>query len=495
VEASGLLRGAGSIDARAFDGPLADAGAADAPAPDTALADAPLPDAARADARAPDGAAPDAPAPDADSPDAPPPDARPPLPADLPIGVNIPDLLWAYLGTTHSSTASDAAGERAIMDHARSFGFTHARFAATPYWPIDMTSGNGWVADPGAYWAAFDALVADARTRGLRLIPDILWSTNLFPDIAGEAVGELFTPGSKSRLLAEKYITELVTRYRDDDTILLWEIGNEMNLLADIDYSMCDACNGKTADCGNLAPVLGTPCRRTAADDFYSCDACRGVSSMQQDLGAFAASMAALIHGLDPSRKISSGDATPRPAAYHLSVSPCPSCDFTLDTEAQFRMALAQTHPAGVDVVSIHIGPSAEDARFGSTDQTGSFLVGRTKIAADLLGKTFMAGEFGEPGGATTMCGPPMSCGGDATRAATGALLDAFVVDHIGYANVWVWEFYQFCVGVPACFSIGPSDPIAASMTTHNEAFGACTTKANGTPCPIGSCQHGTCTP
>src|SRR5260370_32696426 len=184
----------------------------------------------------------------------------------------MPDLFRAYLGVA-GTTAADAQRE---MDHAVSAGFNHARFEASGFWPNEMTRSNGWMTNPTAYWAAFDQMVADARSRGLRLVPSILWNAFLFADLGGGSVGQLLVPGSHSRQLAEEYIRQMVTRYAGDDTILFWEIGNEWNLFADLDFSTCNVCDGGTNNCGMLAPQTGTPCRRTAADTIFSCNACRG---------------------------------------------------------------------------------------------------------------------------------------------------------------------------------------------------------------------------
>src|SRR5262249_49654196 len=195
-------------------------------------------------------------------------------------------LLLGYLGISHAGID----GARRAMDLAREHGFTHARFIASGYWPADMTHGKGWIADPAAYFAAFDALVTDARNRGLRLVPSLLWNPYLFPDLAHEPAGSLFTPGTATRRLAERYVTEVVTRYRGNPAILFWEIGNELNLQADLDVSDCSVCGASQSGCASLAPPLGTPCARTQADNYFSCDDCRGVTgSAQEDLAHFTA--------------------------------------------------------------------------------------------------------------------------------------------------------------------------------------------------------------
>jgi hypothetical protein len=414
------------------------------------------------------------------------------LPVAMPIGVDLPDLLWNYLG----QSPGGVAGAQSEMSLARSHGFTYARFAATPYWPTGMTAGMGWVANPAAYWAAFDALVADAQSQGLHLVPSILWNAYLFADVAGEPLGQLFTPGSMTRSLAEQYITELVTRYQGSDVILFWEIGNEFNLLADIDVSTCTVCNGATNGCGALAPTLGTPCQRTSADDFFSCNPCRGVSTAQQDLNQFAQAIAQLIHSIDPSRQVSSGDGYPRPSAYHLSVSPCPACDWTLDTLQQYQTALANLHPTGVDLVSVHHYEGPDNERFGDTDPGGIALLATTATLAAGMGKVLFVGEYGELRSDSPTCGgQTTACGGDPTRVFTRRVLDALVEDGVAWSALWAFEFYQFCANVPTCYTVTSGENIVTSMTSHDQAYGACAGAADGASCPIGACASQVCAP
>ncbi|MBI5536071.1 MAG: hypothetical protein HY898_25345 [Deltaproteobacteria bacterium] len=412
--------------------------------------------------------------------------------APNPIGANLPNLLHLFLGLAPGG----AADADAALDDAKAAGANHVRFIASGFWPNDMTQGKGWIADPQAYFEAFDQVVSHASARGVRLVPSLLWNLYLFPDIAGEPVGKLFEPGSKTRLLSDKYVTEVVTRYASNDAILFWELGNEFNLSADLDVSGCTVCNGATNGCGLLNPPGGTPCQRTAADNFFSCNACRGVSTAQQDLGAFTASMAALVHGLDSSHGFSSGNAYPRPSAWHLGASPCPQCDWTADSPDDYGKALLQLHQTGVDVVSVHHYPGADAARFGSTDQTGAGLLSTTQSLVTAAGKTLYVGEFGEPRAGNSTCGGQTeTCGGEATAARTHAILDGLVTSQVPYAAIWALDFFQFCGGVPTCYTVVPSDEIVGSLAAHNVAAGQCKGAADGVACAIGTCLGGVCTP
>jgi hypothetical protein len=412
------------------------------------------------------------------------------------IGANLPFLFLGFLGTAPGG----ASAANVALDDAKAAGITHVRFIASGFYPTDMTQSPGWQADPNAYWAAFDAAVAAAGARGIRLVPSILWNPYLFPDINGEPTSKLFVKGSNTRTMAEKYVTELVTRYAGSDAILYWEIGNELNLSADIDVSNCSVCDGGANYCAGIDPPRGTPCQRTAADEFYSCNTCRGVSPPQEDLGQLMTEMASLIGGIDAKHPISSGNAYPRASAWHLAASPCPACDYTPDTPAQYQSALMGLH-AGLNVVSVHHYPGPDLARFGSNDATGGALLALTAQAVAAAGKTLYVGEFGQTRSGTVSCNGTILCGGEATAAQTRWVLDDLVTSKVPAAAIWGFDFFQFCAAVPTCNSVIPSDPIVGAIAPHNAAMTACSGAGDagagdgGSGCPIGDCIGGVCMP
>jgi hypothetical protein len=472
-------------------------------------------DAATGDGAASDGAAGEGATGDGGDGGAPEAATGPVYPPLQPIGANMPDLFLGYLGVAPGGAS--AAG--AALDDAKAAGITHVRFIASGFYPSDMTTSPGWVADPTAYFAALDATVSAANSRGIKLVPSLLWNVYLFPDINGEPAGQLFVKGSKSRTMAEKYVTQVVSRYAAIDGILYWELGNELNLAADMDVSSCTTCDGGANYCAGIDPPRGTPCGRTAADEFYSCNTCRGVAgAAQQDLGQFTADIATLVAGLDKKHLFSSGDAYPRPAAWHLAAKPCPACDYTPDTAAQYQQALLNLHPAGVGVVSVHHSPGPDLARFGSNDQTGAALLTLTQQIASNAGKTLYVGEFGQTRPGNVTCnGQTVACGGEATWAQTRWVLDDLVAAGVPRAAVWGLDFFQFCAGVPTCNSVIPSDPVLGAIATHNAAASACQGTpsdagagadaagggdggageggAAGPACPIGACVGSVCTP
>jgi hypothetical protein len=405
----------------------------------------------------------------------------------------MPNLLHMYLGLAPEGPAQ----ARAQMDQARAAGFTHARFIASGYWPVDMTRSNGWRTNPAAWWAAVDQLMADARARQLRLVPSLLWNVWLFPDLNNQPLSAIMTPGTPTRTMADQYVREFVQRYASEPAVAMWEIGNEWNLLVDLDFSTCSVCPGSAMNsCGSLAPVLGTPCSRTAADAIFSCNSCRSVSTPVQDLGQFAQAMAQLIRQNDPqARPISTGHAYPRPSAWHLARSPCPSCDWTADTEPQFAQTLAQLHPAPIDVVSVHAYPGDDVKRFGDTDATGFVLLQRTQAAVSSLGKRLYVGEYGEPRAGSISCNGTEACNGDATSTTTKLLALGLVQHDVPFSALWAFDFHQFCAATPTCYGVEATEPLATFLSTAERAAGQCRGLADGSLCATGRCLAQTCRP
>ena len=404
--------------------------------------------------------------------------------------MNMPNLLHMYLGIAPEGPVQ----ARAQMDRARAAGFTHARFIASGYWPADMTRANGWRTNATAYWQAVDQLMADARARQLRLVPSLLWNAWLFPDLNNQPLNAMFTPGSATRTMADQYVREFVQRYANEPAVAVWEIGNEWNLLADLDFSTCTVCAGSAMNnCGSLAPSLGTACSRSAADTVYSCNSCRGVSTTTQDLGQWAQSMAQLIKQHDTlQRPVSTGHAYPRPSAWHLARSPCPSCNWTVDSETEFTQTLGQLHPSPIDFISVHAYPGDDAKRFGDTDATGFTLLQRTQTAATSLGKRLYVGEYGEPRAGSITCNGTEACNGDANSASTKLMALGLVQFDVALSALWAFDFHQFCAATPTCYGVEANTPLASFLSTAERAALQCRGQPDGLACATGRCSAGT---
>jgi hypothetical protein len=206
--------------------------------------------------------------------------------------------------------------------------------------------------DKNAFWSGYDRLVNNARNLGIYLVPTLLWNPAQFSAVVGEQPSDVFRNGKASNSLFRSFVKELVSRYRTEAIILMWEVGNELNLF--------------------VKP-------RTS---YYSLD----------ELRSFIKDTVDLIKAVDPNHLIGSGMAAP-----------------SHDINPTLKVAESQFVSVNdfVDVASIHTYPCDQNDRLVGTkypcDQNG-YVYGTTETeyirlfasAAEKLNKPMMIGEFGD---------------------------------------------------------------------------------------------------
>jgi len=137
----------------------------------------------------------------------------------------------------------------------------------------------------------------------------------------GESAFDLYTnPDSASRQNVYEFLDAYIPRYKDRDTILMWEIQNEGNLDADV----------------------GTQVRKI------------GYSLAQ--LAAYYGDMADRIRQNDPERLITGGDSILRSAQWHLfagTMRGSQTPDWTTDSREERLKCLVMLHEK-LDVISVH---------------------------------------------------------------------------------------------------------------------------------------------
>lgn len=338
--------------------------------------------------------------------------------ADSQIGLNKFELQKQYLGTASGGNGSytfqkvtKAMAEKAL-DDAYDIGASFVRVAVTGITPFQIGQRgdlNLWQRNPEAYWKIVDEMMAALQARGIKIVPVFAWNLGQFTAMVAEQVDALLTdPNSDSWKLLENYISQFVNRYRNNAGILFYELGNEFNLLADLDLN-----------------------RRCETAKIMVCGAKANFTSA--DVIAFTKQLSDLIRSLDGTRKISSGFAVPRPSAEHLRQFPewtGTRASWTKDTVADLERNLAEMHQY-VDIISVHLYPTKENLRFGAGPGEEYQLLKILKQAADRIGKPLFVGEFGDP---------------DARIAQPGGfsdrMLDEIVNLKIPYAAMWAWQFY-----------------------------------------------------
>jgi hypothetical protein len=323
------------------------------------------------------------------------------------LGANKFDLMLDYVAPVAPAGINPdgyrrvrrAMGRKAILD-GRDAGLTFFRVAVTGYSPADLTM---WQRDPPRFWELLDRMFDELDAAGLQLVPSFLWNTEQFPRLGHDTTATFIRdPNSASRQLMQQFLRDFIGRYGARRTILFYEMGNESNLLVDLDQRR-------------------RACKRTP---------CVWENSSTAELNRFAAEVAKLIKSLDPSRAVTSGYSLPRASAAHLERRPefgSSGPDWTPDTVAEFTGNLLTTQ-APFDVVSIHVYPDDEARPAGAVSGPRFEPIALSARAAHGAGKKLFIGEFGDDKGAT----PFMR-----------RTFDEIVRSRVDFAAIWVWEFYQ----------------------------------------------------
>ena len=302
------------------------------------------------------------------------------------IGVNYFDAFYRTLkdgGDTSYEQGLKALAER---------GIPFARFMCGGYWPAE---NRLYREDREEYFRRLDGVVRAAEKHGVGLIPSLFWHTGTAPDLAGEPCSAWGDPKSRTHAFMRAYTREVVRRYRESPAIWGWEFGNEYNLPADLP----NASEHRPP----VVPQLGTPEARSERDDLTH-DMIRT---------AFA-EFAKEVRRHDPRRMITSGNAFPRPTAWHQRAEG----NWEPDTAEQSAEMLLGDNPDPMSVLSVHWYKEPE-ARLEAAQATAA----RAR-------KPLFVGEFGVPGAASPE-----------TEARFRAMLAAIERHGVAIAALWVYDY------------------------------------------------------
>jgi predicted GH43/DUF377 family glycosyl hydrolase len=270
-------------------------------------------------------------------------------------------------------------------------GIPFARFSATGYWPRDMKL---YQADRPEYFRRLDGVVASAQRHGIGLIPSLFWYHACVPDLVGEPMDQWANPAGKTQAFMRQYVREVVTRYRDNPAIWAWEFGNEYLLSA----SLPNAREHRPP----IHPSLGTATNRSERDDL-------SFAMVRDAYTAFARE----VRQHDPQRLIITGDAFPRPSAWHQEREN----RWKNDSPEQFAEVLALGTPDPIQVISVHM-----------------YKDDHTRLAAAMdvsrkLNKPLFVGEFGVESNTPE----------DAARLRR--MVAALQASQVPLAALWVFDF------------------------------------------------------
>ncbi len=256
------------------------------------------------------------------------------------IGVNVPHLSQAYFGTWFHNLqiyGSQEKAKQAIVDAVEDLdrsGLTFVRFFATPGYPRDQAML--YDKDPAQYWRLMDQLFALCRSHHVKLVPMLGTIPGPFGTY-GETGQAILDPNSLTSEFVHRYVREFVTRYRDDPTVLMWELQNEVMLSSDVEME------GR-----NLLPAGVYPPGAKVREKGNNGDSLRWdmILRLYREHAAF-------IKSLDPNHLVESGDACVRQECTSRRET-FPDFKFRSDTWREWLGNNLLSQPEPLDVFSFH---------------------------------------------------------------------------------------------------------------------------------------------
>jgi hypothetical protein len=334
------------------------------------------------------------------------------------IGVNVPHLSQAYMGTWHhwkpfygTREAMRHSMVEALLD-ARRHEVAFVRFFASPGYP--KGTAELYSRDKEEYWRQMDELFRICRQHRLKLVPSLGVLSKWHQDF-GEPRTAVFDPESKTYDATYGYVREFVGRYRDDPTVLMWELENEAFLKADV------VVEGKSGLPAGVFPE-GAAMRR----DFYTSEdnlQFEQLVSLYQDVTAF-------VKELDPNHLVTSGDSGVREESMCRRMT-FPQFKWKDDTLREHLSNLLASQPEPLDVFSLHMyGNFTSQRKVGDLSHL-DFLVARVRAIHASRSPVFV-GELGQRD-------PHLQA--DPEAKWTRAAIDALDREGVALIALWAWHF------------------------------------------------------
>ncbi|HBQ64562.1 MAG TPA: hypothetical protein DD727_06510 [Clostridiales bacterium] len=295
------------------------------------------------------------------------------------ISFNKFDLFWsiwdeAYAGRPIGRDNPKVAAQAEALKELHDLGFRTIRFFALPFMHADWRK---IYEDPdkreSVFYKAMDLVLDLCDENGIKVVYslacgafiDRIWSSEKASYLYGEEhTRELVgNPNSKSRQRLYAYLEDIVNRYKERKTILMWEISNELTNSADI----------------------GSP-----GDDIYQGQRMPGMAQ----LAAFFNDTAKKIKSIDPLRLVNNGGSHLREHAWNLYLTR----KWVLDTpDEQFKVYKMLYEGSQLDVIDIHYYNIAAGGYYvAGPNGTDSVIDLEKHMEFSLqLGKPLYIGEYG----------------------------------------------------------------------------------------------------
>ena len=169
------------------------------------------------------------------------------------LGANKFDLFLHYFGGINWRAGSERQhvskemAKKSIKD-AKDVGIGYFRVSVTGWAPTEWGQPgdlDGWVNDPDNFWSLMDEMMDDLDESDVKIVPVFVWNYQSFPSMVGnETTRDLVVDrNSKSYEMLLKYTEEWIDRYKERDTVLFYEMTNEMNIVVDLDMEKITGMN------------------------------------------------------------------------------------------------------------------------------------------------------------------------------------------------------------------------------------------------------------
>jgi len=348
------------------------------------------------------------------------------------IGVNVPHLHQAYFGTWFHIKQIYGTPEKAreaivaAIEDAETSGIAFIRFFAHPGYPRDVDML--YAKDPQEYWRRMDELFALCRQHHVKLVPSLgtITGWHLY---CGETTQAILDPNSKTAQATLRYVREFVSRYKDDPTVLMWELENEPMLKADVDMK------GRNLLPKGVYPPGAVVREKGVREDSLNWDMLLKIYKEH----------AAFIKALDPNHLVTSGDAHVRPECTSRRET-FPDFKYRNDTLQEFLANNLAAQPEPLDVYSFHqygtfAPPAKPDERWGLTSielfrrMDRAVLdtpARRSATVREGAGRPLFIGELGQSN---------PSFKDDPESKWMRAYIDVIEQEGVSLAALWVWHF------------------------------------------------------
>ncbi len=338
----------------------------------------------------------------------------------LAIGVNMPNLHHAYFGTwlhiPHIYGTPEQARQAIVagIEDVERSGLAFIRFFASPGYPRDQAML--YDQDPARYWMLMDELLVLCRQHHLKLVPSLGTIPGPYLHL-GEKGRAILDPQSRTSTWVRQYIREFVTRYRDDPTVLMWELVNEGMLHADVEME------GR-----RLLPATVYPPGTTSVREI----GCMDDSLNWADYLQLYREQTTFIKSLDPNHLVTSGDAGVRPECTSRRET-FPHFKFRPDTWRECLANNLASQPEPLDVLSFHCygSDAVEQADVPWKGMTTIEQMQRVVRCVHAADAPVFIGELGVS---------PKSPA-DPTGSWLCSCIDAMEVEQVSLMALWAWHF------------------------------------------------------